>query len=259
MRFLSTYFLVVLILCSANLRSEERGLVHDKSSTHQALIVGAAHSLPGIDIDMETATKIATHSDYQFTPTRLFNAEATVKNIESHLTTLMAKADQNGTFLFYYSGHGSKLSLYVQDGLLTAKQMRAALEKGREGLGPVSRLILILDSCYSGSLLDPFRLIPDFDKSANEAFVNHLTSELFNRADYWKSLFVFASSRANETSLASKKGGVFTNAMYQAFNESMDQNLLMKEFVERSQKYTWGHHPVARFVPSDMENERMRL
>ena len=145
-------------------------------------------------------------------------------------------------------------------------EIREAVEQGRakKSSGPLARLVMIFDSCYAGSLLDPLRLFSQLDlrdeRAETEAFVDEVVGTMTRgRADeYWKKLFVFAACRANETSLASGSGSVFTNAMAQAFDEAIGANATMAEFVQKTQEYTHGHHPVARFAPQDLENEKMK-
>ncbi len=246
----------------------DRGLVENPQGDNRALIVGVAKNLPGIDIDVRNVTKMAIHPDYKFSPSILENAQGTTKNIAQSLTNLGYAAADDGTLMFYFSGHGNRGLIQVQDRTMRVGEIRTAIEKGREGLGNLRRLILIFDSCFSGSLLDPFRgfirwLFTDV-RTESELFADEVAQDFESTArnnrleKYWDSLFVFAACRANETSLASSKGSIFTNAMIKAFNESMSSNLTMKEFVAKTQAYTQGHHPVARFAPGDLENEKMR-
>jgi len=72
-----------------------------------------------------------------------------------------------------------------------------------------------------------------------------------------KKLFVFASSRADETSLAGYDGSVFTNALVKAFNETEQKDETMATLVKLTQEYTEGHHPVARMVPKALELEEL--
>ena len=127
----------------------------------------------------------------------------------------------------------------------------------------MSRLILMFDSCYSGSLIDPLKQERANCKStreqrlANEAFVNELMTALGDRAPYWSKLFVFASSRADETSLAGEQGSVFTVALRKAFDEVLAAKGTMKEFIEKTMTYTVGHHPVPRLVPDAWASEKL--
>jgi hypothetical protein len=94
---------------------------------------------------------------------------------------------------------------------------------------------------------------------ASQEFADALVKELQagNRAEtYWKKLFVFASSRADETSAAGQEGSAFTVNMKKAFDESVAAKAKVSEFVIKAQKYTASyHHPVARLVPVTLGDE----
>jgi hypothetical protein len=142
---------------------------------------------------------------------------------------------------------------------MTVQEIRAALEKGRQGAGPMKRLVIVYDSCHSGSMLDPMNLMPRLSDADWSARVADGLVQAFagNRDGYWQKLMVIASSRADETSLASSSGSIFTLAFKKAFEESMADNSSVGTFIERAQKYTEGHHPVARLVPDSLANEKM--
>lgn len=245
----------------------DRSLVEHSDAPNQALLVGVSHGLPGIDIDVNNVKRISAHSAFNFQPTVLMEAQGTQANVTKELTRLAAQAGVDGSLLFYYSGHGSPGSIYLQDGSLAVEKIRKALETGRTAMGPLERLVFVSDSCYSGTLLDPMKLgllsqlrDPEIlsTLTANE-IVFALSRGEGERApaSYWKRLFVFASSRADETSLAGKDGSVFTVAFTKAFDETANANGTMGELVQKSQTYTVGHHPVARLVPTDFSNEAL--
>lgn len=262
-------FYALLILEGHSLWAQpDRGWVENPLGANQALIVGVAKNLPGIDIDVRNVNQMATHADYQFSAILLQNSQGTTSRISAELRKLSGQASADGTLMFYFSGHGNRGLIQVQDRTMRVSEIRSAIEKGRNGMGPLRRLILFFDSCYSGTLLDPFRnlLKPgSFDEKTESALLTEEVAREMTRPsrngesrNYWEDLFVFAACRANETSLASGKGSIFTLAMKRAFEESMTQNLTMGEFVQKTQAYTQGHHPVARLVPVDLENEKMR-
>jgi len=240
------------------------GFVKDPKGKNQALIVGVPNGLPGIDLDVAMVKKIAMNDAYKFNPTILQNAAGTVAMISKELTRLSSEAGADGTLFFYFSGHGNRGVISVKDRLMKIGEIRSAVEAGRANLGPLSRLVLMFDSCFSGTLLDPVRLLPSLfhgEKLESEMFADQVLDEMEQTRregfNYWNSLFVFAACRANETSLASSKGSIFTLAMTKAFDETMSKNLTMKEFISKTQSYTKGHYPVARLSPTDLENEKM--
>ena len=114
-------------------------------------------------------------------------------------------------------------------------------------------------------MMDPMRLggfggITD-EAVRNSMVADHLVAEFTKPtrrgAAYWDKLMVIASSRADENSLASSVGSIFTIAMKKAYDEVMKTNDTVGKFIELSQKYTQGHHPVARLVPASLASEKM--
>jgi len=257
---------LAMLCTTAPALTAERGLVESIASTNVALLVGVSHGLSGIDIDINNLEDVAKHSAYQFRPFRLQEAQGTVARVAAELTRLAADARDDGTVFFYYSGHGSVGSIYLQDRSMKITEIRAALEQGRKNLGPVARLVLMFDSCHAGSLIDPVRaVLPPLmsgldDTTASQIFADSVAEELSEsnaRAPYWKKLFVFASSRADESSLASDKGSIFTLALMKAYKEVMESNDTIQSWITKTQTYTEGHHPVARLAPTTLGGEKM--
>jgi Caspase domain len=256
-----TAFLVSFALPWA--QASERGLVHSATAHNTASLVGVSHGLPGIDTDVKNASDMATNPAYNYTVKTLSDEQGTTENIKADLTTISGQADEQGSFFFYFSGHGSPGSIYAQDRSLKIEEIRAALEEGRKNSGPFARLIMMYDSCFSGSLLDPIgKFMPLVDNSQEEtqAFVDSVVKAMASISDepVYKELFVFASSRANETSLAGDNGSVFTVALRKAFDETIASNATIGEFIAKTQTYTVGHHPVARLVPTTLSDEKMK-
>ncbi len=258
----SLYSALFIFTASFFVYSETRDLVTDPSGNNQLLVVGVPGGLPGIDKDLKMVEEIGINPAYQFVSSKLWSSQGTVANVAQSLTTLSANALDKGTMFFYYSGHGSRGSISLKDRSMRISEIRQALEKGREGLGPLSRLVMIFDSCYSGSLVDPLRKLisPIADDAEANAFTDNLIEELSyssRASEYWKSLFVFASSRSNETSNAGSSGSEFTVALHKGFVETSNQQGTMSDWVQKTKTYTTGHHPVERFVPGDMANEKL--
>jgi len=249
---------------SSALFADNRGFVELSQANNKALLVGVTYGLPGIDIDLDNVEKMTTHSDYQYQVSRLWEEEGTVEGVANGLTQLATEAGEHGTLFFYWSGHGSVGSILLHDRQMKVEEIRAAIETGRKGLGPLERLILVYDTCHAGSLMDPMRAWLPFygfgDRLVTEMMVDDLVNSLapsVREEPYWKKLFVFASSRADETSAAGSDGSHFTNAMFKAYNESIEANSTVGEFVKMTQKYTTKHHAVARLVPEAWNDEKM--
>ena len=167
-------------------------------------------------------------------------------------------AGDSGTAFFYYTGHGSPNSLYLYDGSLTSDKIRGAIAQGRDGRGPLSRLVMVIDACFSGSLLDPMRLVRltlAEEQAALVALFDRMTESFSRGETYWNSLMIVASSRADQTSQASMEGSIFTLAMKKAFDEVAESRGTVGEFFLKAKEYTKRHEPVARFVPESLKEE----
>lgn len=260
----TSFWAVVCLWVSLNSfgANQIRGLVKNTSADNRALLIAAANGLSGLDYDIDNLKEIGENKAYGFKDMTLWDGKASLANSKKELTALAREVGEKGTLLFYFTGHGMKGSLYMGDQkLMKAADIRGAIEAGRQGIGPVERLVLIYDSCYSGSLVDPIdgRARATLEKQRAQEMVNEIVAEFSTRdsRDYWKSLFVFASSGDNETSLASPKGSIFTLALKKAFDEIANKNGTLANLVELTKKYTEGHHPVERFVPATMANESL--
>jgi len=258
---------IMALLCALSMSTithaatSRTGLVDSADAKNVALLVGVSYGLPGIDLDLKNVREIATHPGYRFDINELFEDKGTVANVSKHLTDLAESVTDGGTLFFYFSGHGSREGILMDDRLMKVGEIRAAIEKGRANKGPLDRLVMMFDSCYSGALVNPLRKTVSLEESnrSSEEFIDSLTESLqkANRGEqYWKKLFVFASSRADETSAAGNAGSAFTVSLRKAFDEAVLAKSKMAEFVTKTQKYTANHHhPVARLVPVTLGDE----
>ena len=101
--------LALVMACSTLATAADRsGLVDDPGATNSALLVGAPNGLPGIDHDLDNAETMATDPAYHYKTERLFDDEATKANVLKGLTAGTKAAGPNGSFMFYFSGHGNQ-------------------------------------------------------------------------------------------------------------------------------------------------------
>jgi hypothetical protein len=256
-------FVVLSVFLGVTGFANERGLSQSTQAKNLALLIGVSHGLPGIDLDVNNAEKIAKDQNAQFSSTRLMDSQATVSSVLSKTKELSAKVDANGTLFFYFSGHGGKGILLMQDTTVNITDIRKAIEAGRQNTGPLRRLVMMFDSCYAGSLLDALRrsgMPMDFNiDTSSETFMDDVMEAMkpSREGAYWKELFAFASSRADETSEAGQEGSNFTVALAKAYPEAMNGGTI-GELVSKTKAYTQNHHPVERLVPLDLANEKMK-
>jgi hypothetical protein len=257
---------ITLLFCLfTSLRAKGSGLVESPYARNHALLVGVSHGLPGIDYDIRNLTTIATHPTNNFDAKTMRDSEATVSAVSGALEEKAGKIiDMQGTFLFYFSGHGGNKIISMQDTLMNISEIRAAIERGRQKMGPLPRLVLVFDSCDSGSLIDPLNLLFRSRYELNA----HLSVQLMEKImevfspssdrdsrNYWHHLIVFTSARADETCEAGSEGSDFTKAFFKAFQEAIQNPIKVKEFIGRFQKYTQDSHPQARLNPEELGDE----
>ncbi|MFM8269336.1 MAG: hypothetical protein ACKN9V_04030, partial [Pseudomonadota bacterium] len=135
--------------------------------------------------------------------------------------------------------------------------------KAREIWGPMARLTFMIDSCHSGSLIDPLSSMKTMGflnspQVLAQEMVDEIVDTLAPQRDespLYRSLFAFVSAQADETCLAGSKGSAFTVAMKSAWNKAIEQKLTVKEFIDETAKGTKGSHPTARLVPAQLANE----
>ena len=241
----------------------ETGFVEDPGRKNLALLVGVSHGLFGIDKDIKNIENLIKHPAYQYRPVILQEDMGTHQRISKELEALSRQLAELSSLFFYFSGHGDVGVLMVQDMKMKISELRASIEMGRQGLPPIERLVMMFDSCYSGSLLDPIRAsIPVyFEKGEiqNLYFVESVVNEFVGGSEvsYWKKLFAFASSRADQTSFASPDGSHFTLALLKAFDEAAKQGGTVSEFIQKTHDYTQGHNPIARVIPASWNQEKV--
>ncbi len=262
---ISALFLLGIAMSTGIAFGDDRGLADAAGGSNKALIVSVGHGLSGLDLDVNNVKSMVSHPAYDFRVTEMAEDKARVADVKKGLTQT-AQDSRDGTMMFYYTGHGGVGTLWLQDTSIKVEELRAAIEEGRKNMGPLKRLVLIYDSCHAGSMMDGMRKLFGFglvrDEAAQNALVadtlvNEFTQSNRDGAKYWNKLMVIASSRADENSLASAQGSIFTLAMKKAFDESIAVNHTVGKFIELSQTYTVGHHPVARLVPAELASEKM--
>lgn len=254
-----------LLIAFPAIAAPTRGFVDGAHGSNTALLVGVSHGLSGLDLDLKNVENMVTNPAYNFKITQIVDEKANVADVAKELTQGAADAKSDGTFLFYFTGHGNVGLIWPQDDTMTVEQIRDAIIEGRKSAGPLKRLVLIYDSCHAGSMMDPMRLIYGrmaYDDAFMSAALAANVSSVMgaNERDgvkYWEKLMVIASSRADETSLASPDGSIFTLAMKKAFDEALTTHGTVGSFFSKAQEYTKGHHPMARFVPESLQDEPM--
>ncbi|MFZ5515225.1 MAG: caspase family protein [Candidatus Zhuqueibacterota bacterium] len=131
----------------------------------KALCVGI-NDYPGTSNDLKGCVNDAADwgallREYGYTVETLVDARGTRDNILAGLADLVSQAGPDDVVVFTYSGHGTSVydadgdegdgydeALYVYDGVLKDDELRTVIA----GLNPEASLIVISDSCYSGTV-----------------------------------------------------------------------------------------------------------
>jgi len=260
-----THFALVIVttLLTSSLFADSRGLSESAQARNSALLVSAANGLPGLDYDINNVEEMASHPASGFSVEKLEDGKGTVARISQELTLLTDSSDSQATHFFYFTGHGGRGTILAEDRSMKLEEIKKALLKGREQWGPMARLTFMLDSCYSGSLIDPLSTVKPMaflnsPQVVAQEMVDTLVEELSpqrNESPLYKSLFAFVSAQSNETCLAGSKGSAFTVALKNAWNKALTENYTIEKFITETQKATKGSHPAARLVPAQMAQE----
>lgn len=240
-----------------------RGLSTDPLAKNSALLVSSAHGLPGLDYDIDNLEAMVKNSASGFTVDKLEHGQGTVAKIATELTRIVDSSDNHATHFFYFTGHGGRGTIYAEDRSMKIEEVKQALVKGREQWGPMARLTFMIDSCHSGSLIDPLSTLKptqllDSPSVVAMEMVDALVDELAPRrgeSPLYHSLLAFVSAQASETCLAGSKGSAFTVAMKKAWDKAVSEKYTVEQFIVETQKGTQGSHPVARLVPAELAKE----
>lgn len=254
---------VTSFILGTSIFADSRGLSTDPKARNTALLVSSSHGLPGLDYDIANVEEMALNTGSGFSVEKIKDGKGTVSTIASGLTQLADSSDANATHLFYFTGHGGRGTILAEDRAMKIDEIRKALLKGRESWGPMARLTFIVDSCHSGSLIDPMRSLKPMEVFESsqvlaQEMVDEIVDSLSPKRDespLYHSLLAFVSAQADETCLAGSKGSAFTVALKGAWNKAVEQKWTVKQFINETGKGTKGSHPTARLVPAQIADE----
>ncbi len=143
----------------------------------KALCVGI-NNYPGTSNDLQGCVNDANDwsallTGLGFTTSLLLDAQATRQAIKTGLAGLVATAGEGDVLVFTYSGHGTQVvdtsgdeadaydeAIYVYDGTILDDDLRDIID----GMDPKATLVVISDSCFSGTVtrLAPGKARPRF-------------------------------------------------------------------------------------------------
>jgi hypothetical protein len=137
----------------------------------RAVCVGI-NNYPGTSNDLQGCVNDANDWSalligFGFETSLMLDSQATRQNIKTALNGLIASASEGDVIVFTYSGHGTQVidvsgdegnvydeAIYVYDGTILDDDLRTIINN----IGPKVTLIVISDSCFSGSVT---RFVPE--------------------------------------------------------------------------------------------------
>jgi len=179
-----------------------------------------------------------------------------------------------GTLLWYFSSHGAPNgSLTTYSRMLKLKQITDAIKSARGGV-PLKRLVMIVQACYSGQIVNgsakvgnsSYSAAADDASSIPDQFMNELLANssgsggqrplAYASNDYTQiaeQILVLSAASRSEMSMYSGDGSHFTKALHKTFKSFGNAPTTnMKTFLEAVQKNVRSSRPQYRAEPEDV-------
>lgn len=267
--------------------AHERGYFVGSDPKYYALVIGqtyvgasgfSGNTLPACAGDIKAvAAMLKSQSATPFTVTTRTNLTDT--GILSAITADFGQATEDDVCVFYYSGHGMSESgsligtnFYTTTyGYVTMKKLRTAMDKIK------GTKILILDSCYSGNLVQQVGgEIVDTDgtviarsdeevtvdlNAVNQAIISAFTGGFSPRDDGTPEyLVITASSNTQMSWTANSKGSLFTVGFVKGCGYDQNSSAVLKTMgadsnsdgmITQKEAYTYVWNNVTKRIISD--------
>ena len=229
------------LLIPTSLIAIGHGLVKDPTQTNRAILVGVSKNafpnlVKAVKADLGLMKQIASHPNLKFKVKALLEEQATKESILKAIESGASECGAGGTLLIYVSGFGSGSGLEAHDKFILMSEVREAIERGRTGLGPVARLVLLLETDRGQMMFDYFE----------KGSTTPLSQEYF------------ASAAAIDSSNVSETGSIFTTAFSETFKESIENGWTLKELAfYTQQKIKKTQRPVEFARPESILEEKV--
>ncbi len=239
----------------------------------RALLIGvgeyqdSAANLPGIDLDINIARKLAGKLGYRDSQIRvLSNQEVTRENIIREFKEMARTVTSNDKVFIYYSGHGTQvqdtsgdeddgydeaLTLYnlgsgEDFGVLIDDDINILLRSL-----PSKNTTLMVDACCSGTAVKSLQLDGQAFPQGTSFIVKSAScpsagsSRAFGvaEADTLASIVYLSAAQDTQASLATSRGSIFTLAVQDAFRAGTD--LSPSQLLQKTDSF------IAKRVPAD--------
>ncbi len=256
-KVIGSVFIFSLLGCGSDQNSNLLGLADSANANNSAVLIGAPNGLAGVPTDILEMKKIFKENSYNFK----FNSVKVIEDasIQEVLDLTKETALNANTLFWYFSGHGDTGQLLANDGTFSFGQVASAIKKARHNK-PLDRLIVVLDSCYSGSFVDGSSpIIEENGKyiTKKELAENIMQSFISKDENLYKQAFVFASSTKYQTSEddGAEHGGAFTYSMRRTLKRlnELTPEVTIEKFAQDTQALTekeYSHQPVWKAYPT---------
>ena len=220
-------FIMTFLLLTTGLMAERYALVIGVSNYK-----GDNKDLPGIKSDVKKMKKLLRNWHFEEKNIKVYSNKASLK-LDSYLQAYTGKLSQDDLFVFYYSGHGAQVpdnnneEQDYMDEVLVLSDGRRDIPYYDDDLNHrlsqiKAKKLVILDACHSGTANKDVSygykaksILPSWDVTLLKF------KGLFKKVESKKnSYLVLSASKDNETSIASKKGSLFTNQLVKLFDRS---------------------------------------
>lgn len=257
MRLVILLTFMFLVSCgSNNSTSTLNGLGYEGGGKNVALLFGSPNGLAGVPTDIRELNTLFSQEDFHFRTVPV--NDATTSDIFETAKTEGKDAD---SLIFYFSGHGNRGVMLAEDRTFTFREVATALKSERGGR-PFDRLLVIIDSCLSGSFVDGngdmIITEPGSETGSHPLFTEEaLFAPMAADPTLYKQAFIFSASKQNENSqdLGSAKGGSFTYTFRTVMGRMKTQNPMVnfRDFAQEVSQITddeYGHTPMWRGFPA---------
>jgi hypothetical protein len=264
-------------------------LAFDTRAKNIAVIVGAPNDLPGIDYDVDMMKRALAAEGRGFEVRTVWKPSAA--ELVKQTAAAAADVGDGGTLFFFFSGHGAESGhLMAQPGFVNFDDVTAGIKKARSK--PLKRFVAMIDSCFSGQMVDgqmavargdgqaagTFSLQEDSAQEAAaleqlgggvaDATMTSLVGKNAESSSYAgqmaEQILVVAAANRVTTSLAGTRGSTFTKSVYEALRSlETKPSATIREFLavtkEKTRSASGGHHtPVYRVFPAEsVLNDRL--
>lgn len=267
--------------------STTKGLAHGGAEANAAVIFGSPHNLEGVATDVREFGNLLEDARYDFHFQDVkSNGDATADEVLGMTGDAARNAD---TLLWFFSGHGNTGIMLANDRTFTFHEVADAIKAARHDK-PLKRLIVLIDSCFSGSFVDGDAPIIEgqnkgladstdlqplvcrkhprpADQQPSAAQLDAVTTKWAQTAVFdglasydrgiFDQAFVMSSSTRDESSvdLGAEKGGAFTWSLRQVMKSLRTSNdkATIQDFARMTSQRTLregGHTPVFKGFPA---------